>query len=69
MLERPSVYTIVHTSRKVCFAHNSQSICMTDLKLQGYIIQGVNLSSWVFSSGQINIYGVMGLDFVKIWHF
>ena len=34
----------------VCVALNSKTISTADLKLQGYIIQGVNLCTWVFLS-------------------
>ena len=36
--------------RKVCVARISETIATTDFKLQGYIVQGVNLCTWVFSS-------------------
>ena len=37
----------VHPYEKVCVAGKPETIATTDLKLQGYIVQGVKLCTWV----------------------
>ena len=43
-----SVCLSVRPSGKVCVARISETIAITDFKLQGYIVLGVNLCTWVF---------------------
>jgi hypothetical protein len=48
------------SSRKVCVARNSKTVWDIYLKLHGYIINGMNQHTCVFSSSlKIDIYGVL----------
>ena len=58
----------VRSSRKCCVVHTSKTVCATDLKLYGCIIefiQGVSLCTWVFSSSWKLYLWSYGYDFLK----
>jgi len=57
----------VRTSRKFCFMCIFETLCTTDLKLKGCIVQGVYLCSWVFSS--IRFQHLTELRALILWNY